>query len=272
MSRNTSSSAAPRSTARFRSTWVLMAALLVVSCTGKAGDLPASVDGDYRLISGTIDGEPVPLQESHPVTLTINGDQVRGTAACNEYGGNVLIEGNHIAVSDLATTEMACFPVEAMTTGRIFLGALAEVDTFDLEGETLTLTGDGTEMRLTKQQPAAGADLNGTVWVLNSLIDGESVSSVTPDRSTVEFYTDGSVLGSTGCRSFHGHYATTGSEVKISDFTVEGTCDGVSRDPQMQQDSQVVQVLGHDFGYVIEAATMTVQTTGNWGLVYVAGH
>lgn len=46
-------------------------------------------DGSWQLMSGTVDGRPVPIVDSHPITLNIDGYVIGGTAACNGYGGNL---------------------------------------------------------------------------------------------------------------------------------------------------------------------------------------
>ncbi len=247
-----------------------LAALVALSACGRRSDSGASLDGDYRMTSGVADGESIPLQEDHPVTLTIDGDHVEGTAACNEYGGTIVVEGDHVTISDLATTEMACFPEESMVTGRMFLAALTAVDTLESDEGSLTLIGPEIQLDLQRQPTTPTSGLNGTVWVLDSLVDGDTVSSVAGARATLEMYTDGSMLGSTGCRSFHGGYSLDGSQVTISDFKAEGTCDAVSRDPVLQQDTQIAQVLGHDFSYRIEGKTLTLMSPGVWGLMYQA--
>ena len=76
----------------------------------------------------------------------------------------------------------------------------------------MTLTGEGVEL-VFAAPPAPVGDLTGTVWVLESLIDGETVSSVGGDRATLELFSDNSMLGSTGCRDLHGRYHVTGAEV-----------------------------------------------------------
>ncbi|MGA7097202.1 MAG: META domain-containing protein [Acidimicrobiia bacterium] len=244
--------------------------MLTLSACATRSDSAASLDGDYQMTSGVADGESIPLQEDHPVTLTIDGDHVKGTAACNEYGGTIVVEGDHVTISDLATTEMACFPEESMVTGRKFLAALTSVDTFEPDEGSLTLIGPGIQLDLQRQPAIPTSGLNGTVWVLDSLVDGETVSSVTADRATLEMYTDGSMLGSTGCRTFHGGYSLDGSRVTISQFRAEGTCGAMSRDPLLAQDTQVAEVVGHDFDYRIEGKTLTLMSPGVWGLIYRA--
>ena len=118
-------------------------ALLVVACGGDSGAVPS---GSWQLESGTFGGSPVPVVDTHPVTMTIDGTLVSGTAACNTYQGRVQVSGNSLTVADLAATEMACLPQEVMDSEAAFLAALADVRTFTLDSGRLVLEGPRTEL------------------------------------------------------------------------------------------------------------------------------
>lgn len=97
------------------------------------------------MTSGTVDGEEIPLLDSHPITISFEGDQVSGTASCNGYGGTFELSGSEITFSSLAMTEMACSPEEAMQAESLFGQGITRVDAVAID-ERLTLTGDGVEM------------------------------------------------------------------------------------------------------------------------------
>jgi heat shock protein HslJ len=161
---------------------------------------------------------------------------------------------------------MACFPEEVMESEARFLGALPRVAGFTGTEETLTLRGDGAELVFTALPPVPTAELTGTVWVLESLIDGDSAASVSGERATLELFTDGSMLGSTGCRTLHGRYAVVGAEVTMPEMAAEGEC---PTDLQ-SQDGHVVNVLGGGFRAVVEGQQLTLTASGDVGLVYRA--
>ena len=76
--------------------------------SAESGDL--DVMGDWQLVSGSVDGQAIPLIEDSPVTLNLNGTEVGGTAGCNSYGAQLVLDGESISISDLTTTLMACAP------------------------------------------------------------------------------------------------------------------------------------------------------------------
>ncbi|MBW3666577.1 MAG: META domain-containing protein [Actinobacteria bacterium] len=156
-----------------------MVMLLLAACLGS--DLADSVEGSWVLESGTLHGEPIELLASHPVTLDLGEGSIGGTAACNGYQGEYRVSGPEFElVEGLAVTEMACGPEEVMTTERRYLDALLAVDTVSLDNGELILSGAGSDVELifTTLEPAPVADLVRTVWVLQSLIEGEAVTSV----------------------------------------------------------------------------------------------
>ncbi|HEX6286142.1 MAG TPA: META domain-containing protein, partial [Acidimicrobiia bacterium] len=140
--------------------------LLTVACLGS--DFADSVEGSWQLSEGTLDGEPIPLIDSHPITITFQDDQVGGTASCNSYGGTYETDGSTISFSSLAMTEMACMPEETMVAEQMYGTALTMVDTVTLD-ESLVLSGPGVELTFDRLDPVPGAELTNTVWVLDGL-------------------------------------------------------------------------------------------------------
>jgi len=153
-----------------------------------------------------------------------------------------------------------------MESERLYLEALAGVESLSMEGDRLTLGGEGIELVYVALPPVPAEALTGTVWVLDSLILGDSVSSVGGERATLELFSDGSMLGSTGCRSLSGSYVITGAEVTITEMAAEGDCPAQLQD----QDNQVVTVLGDGFRAGVDGDTLTVTSSGDQGLVYWA--
>lgn len=125
-------------------------AMLSVACLGS--DFADSVEGSWQLASGTVNGEEIPILESHPVTMIFDGEAVTGTASCNGYEGSYELSGSTITFGNLAMTEMACMPEETMLAESLFAEGLTTVDTVSLDGD-LTLSGSDTELTF---QPLEG--------------------------------------------------------------------------------------------------------------------
>jgi heat shock protein HslJ len=245
-------------------------ALVAAACGAGSGqigsDQTPSVEGAWQLESGTLDGAPVPMVDTHPITLTVEGDRVSGTAACNGYGGELQISGDRFSIANLAATEMACFPPETMDSEQAFLEALIDVDSAEVTSGRLILRGSRSELVFTALAPVPEAELTNTVWVLESIVEGDAVSSVSGERATLELFSDGSFIGSTGCRTLAGSYVISGAEVQFTSFGASGECP-----PELaSQDNQVVTVLGDGFRVEVNGDLLTVSASGGEGLIYRA--
>jgi heat shock protein HslJ len=232
---------------------------------------PSSPAGDptgvvWELQSGRIDEGPVPIVEGHPITLSLTDEGAGGTSACNSYSGEYVVSDDRISFSDLTHTEMGCVPAEIMESERVYLEGLARVDRFSTGEGDLNLSGEGVELVFVPLPPVPDAGLTATVWVLDGLVQGDSMSSVAGDRATLEMFSDGSLLGSTGCRSLNGSYVVTGTGVSVSGLEAEGNCPSELTD----QDALVVTVLSDGFTAEVQGNTLTLSTTGGLGLVYLA--
>lgn len=221
--------------------------------------------GDWRLVSGTNAGAPIPLVPGSDITMTVDGSQISGRSACNQYGGDIIVANGQVQFGPLFMTEMAC-EEPVMASEAAYHAALAGVRAATRDGDTLTLTGDGVELIYERLAPPPTADIVGTVWVLESLITADAVSSVMGEPALLVLDPNGSFTGSTGCRSFTGRYTTVNAEILFTEFAM----DQVTCSPELQsQDSHVVSVLGDGFRAEVDGEQLTIAGTGNEGLGYM---
>ena len=256
---------------RVRTLWTLSTAAIALIATACLGsDFTDSLEGSWELRSGTLHGEPLTLLDSHPITMTLEDGEIGGTAACNGYGGQYTISGGAFSIEDgLAVTEMACSPAEVMESEREFLVALMAVDEIELTNDGLTLRGSQAELLFQPLEPVPMSDLIGTVWILDGLVDGDTVMSPTAgaEKATLQLSEDGTFVGSTGCRDISGSYQMTGAEVQFTDWGAEGECNAELE----EQDSRVISGLEGGFRVEIEGDRMTTWVAGDEGLLYRAG-
>ena len=74
------------------------------------------------------------------------------------------------------------------------------------DGEDLVLTGDDLELRFHPVPPILTSPLAGTDWVLETLLDGETASSVPGDADAAARPTTVRSRRATGCRDVHRHW------------------------------------------------------------------
>jgi heat shock protein HslJ len=126
--------------------WLSIAVvILLVACGGGGGEDPDIV-GNWSFVSGSLDGAAIDGADS--VTLTADPLSLGGTSACNQYGAGYTIAGTAIVIEDAVSTMMACED-PLMETERAYLDALGRVDTVEMDGVDLVLSGDGVELRFT---------------------------------------------------------------------------------------------------------------------------
>lgn len=230
-----------------------------------ADSTTTQIDGAWRLVDGEHNGQAVPLVPDAAVTMNIDGSEVGGTAACNHYGGTIELDGNRVAISAMSMTEMGC-PGDLGASQDAFLAAIVEVETVSRQGDRLVLAGPQTELTFELVPPVADADLVGSTWVLDSLIAGDAVSSVMGE-ATLDLAEDGTVSGFTGCRTFDGDYAISGTEMRVTGLTTD---DRACTDDLVAQDNQVLEVLNDISSVEIEGQRLTLRS-GALGLSFVTG-
>ena len=222
------------------------------------------LDGDWVLVSG------VPTVEGAAITMSFDGSQIGGRAACNTYGGTADIGNGTIAIpangpgGTFFMTEMGCEP-QIQASEQAFVEALFAVTTWSIEDGQLLLSDPTVALVFDPVAPIATSDLVGTEWILQSLIDGEVATSVGGDEATLLLAEDGTVTGSTGCRTLAGTWVVRSGEVFFPEFSAEGECP-----PDLAgQDGFIVGVLGDGFRPEISGNRLEVTDASGQGLIYV---
>ena len=190
-----------------------------------------------------------------------------GTAACNSYGGRLRVEAGRLEIGELGMTAMACAD-DVMAAEAAYTRALDRVDGLRRDGEELVLVGPDVELRFEPLPEPPTAELVDTAWVLDSVFVGDVAAAPVGDPATLELHSDGTLAGSTGCRSFTGTWVEQGEEIVATSLAM----DGVECPAGLQsQDSHVVSVVGDGFVPTLERDLLTLTDPGGVGLVYRAG-
>ena len=256
-----------------RTTLLLVITIVVAACGAETGASPSpsapdavDANGDWSLVRGTVDGAALPMVPGADITMSVEGSQISGRSACNQYGGEIVVVNGEVRFGPLFMTEMAC-DEPIMASEAAYHAALGKVRAASLDGDALTLSGPGVELVYARLAPPPTAALVGTTWRLDSLITADAVSSVMGDPATLILGEDGTLTGSTGCRTFAGRYAESNGEIVFSPFAMEQT----DCDPALAaQDDHVTAVLGDGFRAAIDGQRLTLTGTGGLGLGYLA--
>jgi heat shock protein HslJ len=257
-----------------------IAALLLAGCGAAAGSSapsspapppssapPAALDpiGPWQLTAGSVNGQPLGLVEGSRVTLIVDGSNVSGQSACNQYFGEFTVVDGRVTLGGLGGTEMAC-PEPIMTLESAYLQGLAAVEAAHMAGDELVLTGPGVELRYERLETPPTAELVDTEWVLESLVQNDAVASTIGEPATLVLHDDGTVDGSTGCRTLSGRYVVNGDEIEFTEFAADGECAG----GPAEQDAHVIDVLEGGFRAAVDGRQLTLNGDGGQGLIYQA--
>jgi heat shock protein HslJ len=224
-----------------------------------------SIDGEWQLTAATVDGQDLDVSAG-PVTLIVEGDRWGGTSACNQYFAQATLDGSEVTVGPVGSTEMACAEPR-MTLEQHYLTALQRVTSAAADDQALTLRGDGVQMAFEPLPPMEPADLVGTTWTLTTLVDGDAASSVVPEPARLLLGDDGTLTGTTGCRSFRGPWEQYGDTAMVGPLaTTKIACS----DETAAQDLQVLKVLDGRVTMTVDGTSLTVEN-GDLGLVYTTG-
>jgi heat shock protein HslJ len=245
---------------------LLLAALLLAGCAEQGSGASDDVLGEWELVEGTTDGAPLPQPAGGRATLTIESGQLGGVSFCNHYSGQYRLDGDALTVDGRGGTEMGCEP-DVMAAEQAYLGALGAADTAVLDGENLVLTGDGVVLRFGPVAPVPDSPLEGTRWVLDTLIDGETASSTLGEPAVLLLDADRTASASTGCRSITGTWLVEDGALVIDDFLAGGeTCP-----PDVEsQDAHVTAVLNSGPQAEIREDRLTLTASDGRGLGYRA--
>lgn len=268
--------ARPRGMRTARLLLTLLAALaLVTSACGDSDPDVVTQPGDtvelwgrtFLSVAQTEAGQDRQLVDGTRVRLEFGDDgrTLGASAGCNSMGGDARLEGDRLIVGDLATTEMGCDPARH-EQDQWLADVLTAEPTAHLSGNELTLTGEDGEIRLLDREEAdPDRPLAGTRWVVDTIIDGESASSV-PQGSEAHLTIDrdGHFTGSTGCNAMSGT-TTLGPDdtITFSDLvTTKQACPG----DQARLEQAVRAVLDSDVAFEIEADVLRLDHPGGRGL------
>jgi heat shock protein HslJ len=257
-----------------RTATVILLALAMASCVAdpapnaspSAGDGMVDATGAWVLESGQSDGMAIPIVADQPITMSVAGTQVSGTSACNGYGTKVAVVDGRLTLDEWSSTAMLCEdPV--MASEAAFLEAMGRVTAARRDDDALVLFGDAVELRFVPLADVPMVDIVDRPWALVSIVEGDAERPPGGEPATVEFRSDGSFAGSTGCRSFTGRWIIAVAEVVATELAM----DGRECPPDLAaQDGHVIQIL-EGFTADVDGATLRLTSRGEIGLVYEAG-
>lgn len=199
----------------------LLGLLSACSSVTPAADVPP-LDGTAWVLASVPGHELVP---GSIVTLRFDAGRATGVDGCNRYVTTYSTDGSRLQVlGNGAVTQMAC-PRPVMLQAVVFMKALADAQSYRIEGGQLQLLGAQGEVLATFAPQSQ--DVAGTSWQVTGYNNGKAavVGVLEGTRVTTAFAADGKVSGSAGCNNYMGTYAQSGPSLKFGPTaTTRKTC------------------------------------------------
>ncbi|MFZ3498725.1 META domain-containing protein [Streptomyces sp. 5.8] len=218
-----------------------LVAVLALSATATAcgddgaapGTHPArGFSGSWSVESLTVDGKVLPAPAAARMSVERGKGyeaEATGSYGCNGFTAAVVFDSAAtMTVSPGAHTDMACPDLPFETAfAKLFRGSL----TVEQGQEKITLkASDGNTIALTSKPPAPAAPFVATQWTVDSLIKGETASSIpagAEGRARFTVAADGTVSGNLGCNRFNASAAVEGDKLTVGPLTsTRMACEG----------------------------------------------
>jgi heat shock protein HslJ len=183
---------------------------------GSGGEWPG--DRAFYSTAVTKGGRPHDLVPGTRIELRFFEDgRVSAQAGCNHLGGDGRIEGGRLVLGEMSMTEMGCDQAR-MDQDRWLGGFLGSRPTWALAGVALTLRGGDVEIQLADRDVVdPPRPLAGTRWVVDTIVDGDTASSVPAGRAAVVVFDGrGGVRADTGCFEIAGRAEVTATVIHFS--------------------------------------------------------
>ena len=243
----------------------IAAATIVAACSSAgapsvpAPNAAAALDGRTFL---STDLQGAVLVPGSRVSLTFTDGGLQASAGCNSMGGTYTIDGDRLTTTQQSMTQMACEEPRMQQDEWLtrFLGGA----TIALAGDTLTMA-EGTVRLTLMDQEVATPDqpIEGTRWVVDGIVSGDSVSSVPAGVTATIRIDDGRVDVEAGCNTGGGTVETAADTLTFGPIalTKMGCEPGA-----MAVEGAVIRVLAGAVGYTIQADVLTLDA-GDTGLM-----
>ncbi len=125
--------------------FLLLISLLLPACTSQE----KSLQGTWTLTAYGPEGATTPVAPDSQASIAFNEDgTVTGSSGCNSFGGEYKVDGDQITFNGLASTLMACEEPLMTQEGTVFK-VLDGTASYKVDGDTLTITKDGTALVFT---------------------------------------------------------------------------------------------------------------------------
>ena len=126
----------------------LVAIAVLAACGGSGATALRDTAWELESLTGN------DLLPGTKITLEFSGDQVSGSAGCNQYGGSYQARGDSLSVGDVFSTEMGCLEPEGILEQETaYLATLMTAARYQIVGNRLEILDEAGTQILVFVQP-----------------------------------------------------------------------------------------------------------------------
>jgi heat shock protein HslJ len=189
---------------------ILLTTTTVTVVAADSHDDPSAITGiDWSLHSMTFDGRTTEVSANVGASLRLE-DDATGSAGCNDFFGNYLLDGSELTFGPLAVTKKLCEGV-GQDTEDAYLAVLSLVASWTLTGGGLSLRDvDGAEVLA---YTASDSGIDSLNWLLRTQSVDGSMANIPADIVVSLRLDDGTASGTGGCNRYSGSYMLEGESL-----------------------------------------------------------
>jgi heat shock protein HslJ len=204
------------------------------------------------------------------IRVSFTASELRFSAGCNLYSAAYEIENNVIVVKEMGSTLMGCD--EERATQDAWLAEFFEgKPRLTVSGDTLSISSDDATLTfLDREVTEPDQALTGTLWTVDTLVEGEAATSIvsTLENPELTFDNEGRVVIETGCNTGVGTFAVTKNELTFNDVSFTKSTCATSEATALIEHLEDVFSNG-TANYSIEAARLSIER-GDMGIQAIA--
>lgn len=241
---------------------MLFAGLVVAGCGSGSSSSADELEGTPWVLAA---GAGIDIPTGVALSAAFDGGKVSGSGGCNRYTGAYTVDGGTLAITGVASTQMACQPpLDAVE--RSYLAALDAVTGWAIDGDQLVLSADDKEtLRYGAASPQGS-------WTVTGVNLGTAITSPAAGTAiTAVFGSDGTLTGSAGCNQYNTTYTTDGSAITIGPAA---STKKLCPEPKgvMEQEAAYLKALATATTFSVDGSGLTLLTdTGTIAVTYAHG-
>ena len=220
----------------------------------------------WTLAEATIADKSVASVAEAVLAFDANGKDVSGSTGCNRFSATYSQTGSKLTIHPGPITLAACTDPAAAAQETAILAHLPNVARFSDDSQ-LVLEDSSGKALLTYAKGLTS--IAGTSWTATGINNGKGgvESNATTPTVTAAFGTDGSISGNSGCNTYNGKYAVSGtSSISITNVT---TTRKACADDLMTLETQYLAALQAGTQYAMSGSTLTLRdSSGSTQVTY----